>query len=487
MTALQTVTLGTAPSGTDGDTVRTANVKANANVAVLNTQATLSSSSPNAVRDLTAADMGKRVNFTPTAAGTVHLPKASDTGADQLVAVHNLATAYDITMAIATGSGDTAPTIVVVKPGEMLTWETDGVSAWRTIGRKKAFDEAVQGKLSVAGSLTVGGNSSATNYMVSGAAGSARQVLMQTGILNRFGLSISATAEGGSNAGSDFSIDRYSDAGVYVDSPIKVSRSTGASVFSQRPTFGTATPWDTANLALGQCRLSLSGSNLLLSRCDGSFITIGGVAYQIPAGGVTLAPTGAAAATLYYIYAYMSSGAMALAYSTSPPVQDAYGVYVATNNAAYTLVGMVYCQSAGSWSPAGSQYINLLSYFNRRSRFASQSTSGAAQVNTAWTNCGVLIWGDDAGISSFSGFGNTPSSGNTSIFNHQIDGSVYGNGSRFSNVNGGYAFPISSSISFGGASSGGSLSQGWHLVGCFGQNDGQIVTASIAQTVMVRG
>ncbi|WP_321891694.1 tail fiber domain-containing protein [Paraburkholderia tropica] len=154
MGALQKVNLGTPPGADDGDTNRVANTKANINVDILNTQATLTSLSPNAVRDLTAADMGKRINFTPTAADTVHFPAASATGADQILAVHNLSTAYDITMAIATGSGDTAPTIFLVKPGEMLTWETDGVSQWRTIGRKKAFDEVVQGKLTVLGAAT---------------------------------------------------------------------------------------------------------------------------------------------------------------------------------------------------------------------------------------------------------------------------------------------------------------------------------------------
>jgi trimeric autotransporter adhesin len=36
-----------------------------------------------------------------------------------------------------------------------------------------------------------------------------------------------ATAETGSNAGSDFTVSRYNDAGTYVDSPVLVTRSTG--------------------------------------------------------------------------------------------------------------------------------------------------------------------------------------------------------------------------------------------------------------------
>lgn len=260
MTALQTVNLGTAPTGTDGDTVRVANVKANANVAVLNTQATLTSASPNAVRDLTAADMGKRVNFTPTAAGTVHFPKASDTGADQIVSVHNLATAYDITMAIAAGSGDTAPTIVVVKPGEMLTYETDGVSVWRTIGRKKAFDETVQGKLNVAGATTLTGPVTLTG----GVAGA----LAATGALSGASLAIgtvasisgvgaysgvSAVYSGAVTVGATLGVTGNATVGGTLTSTGKATLNgglavTGASTFSVRPTFNSYTPWDSGNL-----------------------------------------------------------------------------------------------------------------------------------------------------------------------------------------------------------------------------------------------
>ncbi|MFM0479118.1 tail fiber domain-containing protein [Paraburkholderia strydomiana] len=167
MTALQKVLLGTPPKGEDGDSNRTANVKLNANIDVLNTQATLTSSSPAALRDLTAADMGKRMNFAPTANSTSRFPAAATTGVDQIVSVHNLSTTFDITMDVAAGSGDTAPALVVVKPGELLTWETDGVAVWRTIGRKKSLNETVQGSLTVAGSelvtgsTTVGGSVSA--------------------------------------------------------------------------------------------------------------------------------------------------------------------------------------------------------------------------------------------------------------------------------------------------------------------------------------
>ncbi|MCH5677923.1 hypothetical protein [Streptomyces gilvus] len=44
----------------------------------------------------------------------------------------------------------------------------------------------------------------------------------------RWGLQADGTAESGSNVGTDFRVNRYSDSGVFVDSPVFVKRSTGA-------------------------------------------------------------------------------------------------------------------------------------------------------------------------------------------------------------------------------------------------------------------
>ncbi|WP_343666322.1 tail fiber domain-containing protein [Paraburkholderia tropica] len=241
MGALQKVNLGTPPAADDGDTSRVANTKANINVDILNTQATLTSLSPNAVRDLTAADMGKRINFTPTAAGTVHFPAANTAGADQLVAIHNLSPTYDITMSTAAGSGDTAPTIAVVKAGEMLTYETDGVSVWRTIGRKKAFDETVQGKMTVAGATTLTGPVTLTG----GVAGA----LTATGSLQGASLSIGT---GPTYAASISAAGAYSGASASYTGAVTVGGTlgvTGQATFTLRPVFAGNTPWDSGNLA----------------------------------------------------------------------------------------------------------------------------------------------------------------------------------------------------------------------------------------------
>lgn len=71
----------------------------------------------------------------------------------------------------------------------------------------------------------------ATQLLISTAAGGTTRGLgLQTSGLNRFYLGIDQTAEGGSNAGSNFFLGRYNDAGVWIDNPLTINRATGAVV-----------------------------------------------------------------------------------------------------------------------------------------------------------------------------------------------------------------------------------------------------------------
>lgn len=61
------------------------------------------------------------------------------------------------------------------------------------------------------------------------ASAQASAVYGQTAGSNRWAIELgNATAETGSNAGSNFTIDRYNDAGTIIDSPLTIARSTGA-------------------------------------------------------------------------------------------------------------------------------------------------------------------------------------------------------------------------------------------------------------------
>src|SRR5215471_20984321 len=128
---------------------------------------------------------------------------------------------------------------------------------------------------------------------------------------------------------------------------------------------------------IGQCYLSLSGGNLLLSPKDGNQLVIwpgsgAAVPRTIPDAGVTLSPSTAvsggavAASTLYYIYAYWSGSAIALEASTVAYAAIAGGTAgnvfnVKSTDGTRTLVGMWCSAAAGAWSTARTEGV---SWFN---------------------------------------------------------------------------------------------------------------------------
>jgi hypothetical protein len=66
-----------------------------------------------------------------------------------------------------------------------------------------------------------------TRMVMDGDAGQSKIITYRTAGLQRFGLYVNNTAESGSNAGSDFAIRAYSDAGTLLNTPVFIKRSTG--------------------------------------------------------------------------------------------------------------------------------------------------------------------------------------------------------------------------------------------------------------------
>ncbi|MDA8249417.1 MAG: hypothetical protein M0Z28_09570 [Rhodospirillales bacterium] len=73
------------------------------------------------------------------------------------------------------------------------------------------------------------------------AAGNSRNLFYETSGVQRWSATTDSTAEGGSNAGSNFLIARFSDAGTFIDNPVYITRSTGVAEFSQPPVVPDAT------------------------------------------------------------------------------------------------------------------------------------------------------------------------------------------------------------------------------------------------------
>lgn len=83
---------------------------------------------------------------------------------------------------------------------------------------------------------------------LNGGAGTARFWAFLTGLASRWWVGVNADAETGSNAGSNYQWQRYSDAGTYIDSPLTGYRATGIVSFLYPPTVPDAT---TAGQAAG--------------------------------------------------------------------------------------------------------------------------------------------------------------------------------------------------------------------------------------------
>lgn len=74
-------------------------------------------------------------------------------------------------------------------------------------------------------------NGANNSIRLNSAAGVIRPIFWQTGFSNRWEMRANSVAEGGSNAGSNFEIIRYSDAGASLGTAISIVRSTGVTTF----------------------------------------------------------------------------------------------------------------------------------------------------------------------------------------------------------------------------------------------------------------
>ena len=75
--------------------------------------------------------------------------------------------------------------------------------------------------------FTVGDGTATSIIQINGAAGTERTLYLQTGATRRWSVYANSTAEGGANSGSNFAINRYSDAGAGIATAFFIRRSDG--------------------------------------------------------------------------------------------------------------------------------------------------------------------------------------------------------------------------------------------------------------------
>ncbi|MFM0435892.1 hypothetical protein PQQ84_05485 [Paraburkholderia strydomiana] len=160
----------------------------------------------------------------------------------------------------------------------------------------------------------------------------------------------------------------------------------------------------------GQCRLSVTSTTALkLAPFNGNKLIINGVSQTIPSAGVTLSNSGLSATTVYYVYAYMNAGTMALEAVTTAHATGTNGVEIKSGDATRTLVGLIR-------TGASSQFLDTaaarfcLNWFNKRKIVGSVAATpgytftntSLAEINTA-LRVEFICWADDIPIITANG------------------------------------------------------------------------------------
>jgi hypothetical protein len=116
-----------------------------------------------------------------------------------------------------------------------------GGATGTVLGKNSAtnFDTAWIGPMlplaggTLTGALTIAPASGNSTLTLNSAAGNNRNILGQTAGVSRWSIVAgNFTAEGGSNAGSDFQINRFNDAGSVIDTPLTINRASATATFA---------------------------------------------------------------------------------------------------------------------------------------------------------------------------------------------------------------------------------------------------------------
>lgn len=134
--------------------------------------------------------------------------------------------------------------------------------------------------ISATGASITLSNAAPVLFISKTASGQDTALLGQTGGLSRWLINLgNATAESGANAGSNFAINRYSDAGSFIDTTFTIVRSTGAATFTGSLTAASLNTSTAPTAVSGAGPILVGSGSTMNSRMK---VNLNGTDYWIP-------------------------------------------------------------------------------------------------------------------------------------------------------------------------------------------------------------
>ena len=267
-------------AGRQGATTPAFSVDASAALSATGVLVTAAAAGSRAAVSVTSSGANEGLSVDAKGSGTIRLG-ATSTGAVEF-SRNAVPTASD---GAALGTTALPWSDLFLASGGVLNWANGDVTLTHSTGA-----------LTTTGNLSIN-KANPTIIVNKSASGGLNFIAGLTNGLNRWGIELGGIgAETGSDAGSAFALDAYSDAGSYIDTPINIARASGGAITFNRPVTALS---------------SLTASAIVSSSATG------GVGYTAGAGGtVTQATSKSTGVTLNTVTGQITMNSAALAAGT---------------------------------------------------------------------------------------------------------------------------------------------------------------------------
>lgn len=175
---------------------------------------------------------------------------------------------------------------------------------------------------------------------------------------------------------------------LYVDVDAYVPASTAVTLYAQGTSVIVADIMDSPGQ--GQLRYT-NATTLTLVPFNGNRLIVSSLPYYIPSAGVQVTNAGTVTSTTYYVYANVTSGAIALQLSTtSHATNSTNGVEVMSSDGTRSLVGMARVSSTGVFADSITQRF-VRSWNNRQSIAMYASADPGTKTNTSYAELNTTL------------------------------------------------------------------------------------------------